>query len=105
MNQIINVLGIALLFYFLDLIWKESKPFKKLCSFDIFNKKVMKIILIILSFILTLFCVYVYIRFTVYLLDESILVLMAKCLSLLLLYFIISLIFIDNCREEKSDVN
>ena len=94
MNYILNILYIAIIFYLLDPIWRNSKAFEKISAIKFLNKKLIKVFLIFLSIIIIFICIYVNNIFNNYLLYESTLTLIIKGFSLLILYFVTSLIFL-----------
>lgn len=100
MNYILNILYIAIIFYLLDPIWRNSKAFKKISAIKFLNKKLIKVFLIFLSIIIIFICIYVNNIFNNYLLYESTLTLIIKGFSLLILYFVTSLIFLKDTKKE-----
>ncbi len=104
MNYALNVIYIALIFYLLDYIWRNSKTFKKISSIKVLNKKLIKVLLIILSIILIIACIYLNNILSTYLLEQNIISLIIKGISLIILYFVTSLIFINKTNNKKEVV-
>lgn len=104
MNYALNVIYIALIFYLLDYIWRNSKAFKKISSIKVLNKKLIKVLLIILSIILIIACIYLNNILSTYLLEQNIISLIIKGISLIILYFVTSLIFINKTNNKKEVV-
>lgn len=103
-NNVINVIVIAVCFYFFDLLWRGSKVYERLISKKSINNVGMKFLMIIISIIMIIASLNIA-RITTGIFASYTFKMIVQGICLIIIYIMTSFIFMDKFIKTKKTSN